>query len=81
MVGTFLRSPLLDQYCRQNNAKTLRDLHISFNNLDRISSIIQKQKITQWPEGRDLAGVVFEYEQRHKEATDVGTFRTRLKHV
>ncbi|KAF1964752.1 hypothetical protein BU23DRAFT_604602, partial [Bimuria novae-zelandiae CBS 107.79] len=40
-IGSFLRSPLLEQYYYQNNARTLSNLHISFNNLDRISSIIR----------------------------------------
>lgn len=54
-------SPELEQFCLQYNALTPAEIHTSFSNIDRISAIIQKQRIIQYPAGQSYNGVVYLY--------------------
>ncbi|EAA67000.1 hypothetical protein AN8575.2 [Aspergillus nidulans FGSC A4] len=55
----FLRSPQLEAFCEQYNTSTLAEIHISFCNKDRISAILQKQRLLAYPNGQDIDGVIF----------------------
>ncbi|BCR90382.1 uncharacterized protein ACHE_60268A [Aspergillus chevalieri] len=59
-TSTFLKSPALQQFCHDNNAFTLADVHQSLNNTDRVTAIIQRQKLLHFPEGQHYNGVAFE---------------------
>jgi len=39
--------------------------------MDRISRLIQKEKLTLYPEGKGLAGLEFEFDQRHRNPETV----------
>lgn len=39
--------------------------------MDRISRLIQKEKLTLYPEGKGLVGVEFEFDQRHRNLETV----------
>ncbi|EYE90581.1 uncharacterized protein EURHEDRAFT_466851, partial [Aspergillus ruber CBS 135680] len=57
----FLRSPELEAFCSQYNASTPAEIHTSFSNLDRISAIIQKQRLLSYPAGQGYNGVLYIY--------------------
>ncbi|OJJ94572.1 hypothetical protein ASPACDRAFT_37780, partial [Aspergillus aculeatus ATCC 16872] len=52
-------NPQLEDFCRQYNASTLTELHPSFCNKDKISLIIQKQRLLTNPNGQDVDGLIF----------------------
>lgn len=58
-LAKFLRSPELEAFCQQYNASTPAEIHASLSNIDRISAIIQKQRLLTYPEGQDFNGVVY----------------------
>ncbi|CBF71257.1 hypothetical protein AN6691.2 [Aspergillus nidulans FGSC A4] len=58
-IAKFLRSPELEAFCQQYNASTPAEIHASLSNIDRISAIIQKQRLLTYPEGQDFNGVVY----------------------
>ena len=39
--------------------------------MDRFRDIILRQRLLFYPEGRDIYGVAFEYETKHKDKEDV----------
>ena len=39
--------------------------------MDRITRLIQKEKLTLYPEGKGLAGVVYEFDQKHRNPETV----------
>jgi hypothetical protein len=55
----FLRNPQLEEFCRQYGASTLAEIHKSFSNKDRISAIIQKQRLLSYPQGQYVNGLIF----------------------
>lgn len=65
-LGRFLRNPVLEQFCKQYKKASLAQIHASFATMDRISRLIQKEKLTLYPEGKGLARVEFEFDQRHR---------------
>lgn len=55
----FLRNPQLEAFCQQYSASTLAEIHSSFCNKDRISAIIQKERLLSYPNGQDINGLIF----------------------
>ncbi|EAW25652.1 uncharacterized protein NFIA_044710 [Aspergillus fischeri NRRL 181] len=60
-LAQFLRSPELEALCQQYNASTPAEIHASFSNTDRISAIIQKQRLLSYPAGQSFNGVIYLY--------------------
>ncbi|KAL4959544.1 uncharacterized protein BDV14DRAFT_160917 [Aspergillus stella-maris] len=58
----FLISPSFINIRNQFGPSILRTLHASLNIEDRISGLIRKQRLLQYPDGTDLAGVIREFE-------------------
>jgi hypothetical protein len=60
LIGVFLRSSALREFCKQYSHRSLSSIHPSLGNMDRLAAVILKQRALAYPEGRDLAGVYFE---------------------
>ncbi|EYE90406.1 uncharacterized protein EURHEDRAFT_417473 [Aspergillus ruber CBS 135680] len=60
-LAQFLRSPELEAFCQQYNASTPAEIHASLSNTDRISAIIQKQRLLSYPAGQNFNGVIYLY--------------------
>lgn len=61
LAAQFIRSPELESFCRQYDAYSLAEIHASFSNVDRISAIIQKQRLMTYPAGQHFNGVIYLY--------------------
>src|SRR5699024_5520704 len=59
IAAQFLRNPQLETFCQQYSASTLAEIHSSFCNKDRISTIIQKERLLSYPNGQDINGLIF----------------------
>ena len=55
----FLRNPQLEDFCQEYGASTLAEIHKSFSNKDKISTIIQKQRLLSNPQGQYINGLIF----------------------
>jgi hypothetical protein len=70
-LGRFLISPALRELCQSYATKTLAEIHDSLQNTDRISAVIRKQKLLDFPQGQDLNGVIFEIEKNESFAVSL----------
>lgn len=61
LLAQFIRSPELESFCQQYDAYSLAEIHASFSNVDRISAIIQKQRLMTYPAGQHFNGVIYLY--------------------
>jgi hypothetical protein len=55
-IGRFILSPQYKILCKKYGAQTLRTVHSSLNIEDRITALIRKERILQFPEGTAYAG-------------------------
>jgi hypothetical protein len=55
-IGRFILSPQYYILCRKYGAQTLRAVHSSLNIEDRITALIRKERMLQFPEGTAYAG-------------------------
>jgi hypothetical protein len=55
-IGRFILSPQYYILCRKYRTQTLRAVHSSLNIEDRITALIRKERILQFPEGTAYAG-------------------------
>jgi hypothetical protein len=68
---TLMISPLMKSFLAKYSKTALRDLHPSLLIEDRITALIKKQKLLQYPHGSDLAGVQQEFEfERARQPED-----------
>lgn len=70
----FLKSQALKDFCIRYNKRHVAEIHSSFANMDRFRSLIQKQRLLYFPEGRDIHGVLYEYRTKHEGNPDVTCF-------
>ncbi|KFY25698.1 hypothetical protein V491_01634, partial [Pseudogymnoascus sp. VKM F-3775] len=63
---TLLKNPALQSFYEQWNGKSLSDVHKSLINLDKISFILRKQQLLNYPFGQHLIGVQHEWDVSHK---------------
>ena len=61
----FLKSKLLADFCKEHNGEEISSLHASFANMDRFAALIKKQTLLHYPEGREVQGVIREYNLNH----------------
>ena len=66
MLDGLLKNPALHEFCQQYNGQSLIDIHQSFANMDKVSVLIQKQRILNYPQGQDIAGIEYEYRTKHR---------------
>ncbi|KMP09240.1 hypothetical protein CISG_04911 [Coccidioides immitis RMSCC 3703] len=59
-LTSFLKSPALEELCLENNTSSLSNIHASLTNMDRISTIIRKQRLLCYPEGQGYNSVLLE---------------------
>ena len=80
-LAQLLNSSALKAYLGQQGYRSVKDLHIAFANKDRVSSIIKREKLTRFPYGGGVQGVVYEWRTRHQSPETVrinlNMFRTR----
>ncbi|KAF2478233.1 uncharacterized protein BDR25DRAFT_309026 [Lindgomyces ingoldianus] len=62
----FLSSPALKEFCRQNNAVSLIQIHQSFANMDRITRILWRERLAMFPAGQHVQGVIVEHMTKHQ---------------
>ncbi|KAF1979568.1 hypothetical protein BU23DRAFT_496272 [Bimuria novae-zelandiae CBS 107.79] len=62
----FLSSHALKEFCRRNNAVSLIQIHQSFANMDRISRILWRERLTMFPAGQHIQGVIVEQTAKHR---------------
>ncbi|KAG2000771.1 hypothetical protein GB937_010853, partial [Aspergillus fischeri] len=60
-LAQFLRSPELEAFCQEYGVLTPAEVHSAFTNTDRISAIIQKQRLLSYPAGQNFNGVIYLY--------------------
>lgn len=65
-IASLLKNPLLVEFCKEFNGKSLADVHKSLVNMDKISLIIKKQKLLAYPYGQHIAGLRYEYDIHHR---------------
>ncbi|OBT75678.1 hypothetical protein VF21_05187 [Pseudogymnoascus sp. 05NY08] len=63
---TLLKNPALQSFYEHWNGKSLSDVHKSLINLDKISFILRKQQLLNYPYGQHLIGVQHEWDVSHK---------------
>lgn len=59
----FQTSPGVQNYLREQNVNSLGQLHQSLNNGGRIAWEIYRQRMLLYPQGTQLLGALFQYEQ------------------
>ncbi|EAW17145.1 uncharacterized protein NFIA_005070 [Aspergillus fischeri NRRL 181] len=60
-LAQFLRSPELEAFCQEYGVLTPAEVHSAFTNTDRISAIIQKQRLLSYLAGQNFNGVIYLY--------------------
>ncbi|OBT90096.1 hypothetical protein VE02_02521 [Pseudogymnoascus sp. 03VT05] len=63
---TLLKNPALQSFYEHWNGKSLSDVHKSLINLDKISFILRKQQLLNYPYGQHLIGVQHKWDVSHK---------------
>ena len=63
LVGKFLLSAQLEAYLKMKGVLSLPELHLAFANKSRIRAMIQFNRLTAFPEGRQIGGIDFLYSQ------------------
>ncbi|KAF1942295.1 hypothetical protein EJ02DRAFT_175475 [Clathrospora elynae] len=63
----FLKSPQLNAYLQARGLRSIEDLDATLTNKDRIKRLIAKEKLTRFPFGGDIEGVMFEWRMRHQD--------------
>jgi hypothetical protein len=58
-----LKSPGLLELCGKYGASTLQEIHASFGNIDRISAILQKERLFSYPKGKAYNGLLYELQR------------------
>lgn len=56
IIGRFILSPQCRQLLHKYDKLTLRAIHASLNIEDRITALIRKERLLQYPDGTSLAG-------------------------
>jgi hypothetical protein len=54
----------MEEFCRKYGATEPAEIHLSLNNLDKISAIIYQQRLLAYPAGQAYNGFLFEYGNR-----------------
>lgn len=67
ILDTLLRNPALREFCQQYNKRSLIEIHQSLANQDKITALIYKQRLLNYPDGQSITGVEFEYHRHHKD--------------
>lgn len=70
-TASFLKGPLLEEFCRKHGKSSWGQVHATLNNLDRLRMTIYRENLIMFPAGQELQGVLFEWEKRHKDQEDV----------
>lgn len=65
-----LRSPIIQEFCRAFNKRTLAEVHTSLVNRDRISLILQKHRSIHYPLGSSRLAAAYEWQLRHRGQAD-----------
>lgn len=55
----------MEEFCRKYGAMDPAEIHLSLNNLDKISAIIYQQRLLAYPAGQAYNGFLFEYGTRN----------------
>lgn len=66
-LDSLLKNPALREFCQRYNKRSLVEIHQSLANYDKISALIYKQRLLNYPDGQSIAGVEFEYHRHHKD--------------
>ena len=69
LVG-LLKHAAMRQFCEQHQGTTIIDVHKSFANLDKISALLAKERILQYPHGTGIPAVQHEFEMKHADKDD-----------
>jgi hypothetical protein len=69
LVGV-LKHAAMRQFCEQHQGTTIIDVHKSFANLDKISALLAKERILQYPHGTGIPAVQHEFEIKHANKDD-----------
>lgn len=67
----FLKSPQLAAFLQLKGFRSIEDFNLTFANKDRISRIIKQEKLTRFPYGGGIEGVIFEWRTRHQDEETV----------
>jgi hypothetical protein len=66
LVG-LLKHAAMRQFCEQNHGTTIVDVNKSFANLDKITALLAKERILQYPHGTGIPAVQHEFEMNHAD--------------
>ena len=69
LVG-LLKHPEMQQFCELHHGTTVIDVHQSFANLDKITALLAKERILQYPRGTGIPAVQHEFEMKHANKDD-----------
>jgi hypothetical protein len=64
LVG-LLKHPEMRRFCELHQGTTIIDVHKSFANLDKITALLAKERILQYPLGTGIPAVEHEFEMKH----------------
>ena len=65
ILAGLLKHANMQLFCMKYNGKTLVDVHKSFTNLDKVTALIQKNRILQYRHGESIPAVDYEYRVNH----------------
>ena len=60
----------MQQFCEQYQGKTVIDVHKSFANLDKITALLAKERILQYPHSTGIPAIHHEFEMKHADRDD-----------
>ncbi|KAF1811308.1 hypothetical protein P152DRAFT_68557 [Eremomyces bilateralis CBS 781.70] len=63
-LAGLLKHPQMRAFCTQYQGTSLPDVHRSFTNLDKVSALLQKQRLLSYPLGESVAAVEHEYSKQ-----------------
>jgi hypothetical protein len=78
-LDTLLKNPMIREFCQRYNGLTLRDVHASLTNEDKIDALIYKQRVLNYPFGQDIAAVEYEYRIKQQNSNDPVCYSNGLR--
>jgi hypothetical protein len=69
---------MVQEFYQRFEGKSFADIHPSLSNEDKISALIQRQRLLLYPHGQDINGVAWRwsYEERYAEKQVCNQLRT-----
>jgi hypothetical protein len=66
-LAGLLKHEEMRRFCALHQGTTIVDVHKSFANLDKVTALLAKERILQYPHGTGIPAVQHEFEMKHAD--------------